>query len=101
MEGKRGRPNRRVRLEEVAKRCGVSVSTASRALTGVAGVREPMRAAINGLAAESRSGAVWHYVLLGEDTFYNWRDKGGSMAELMAYAKLRPVAETTQQRFAF
>lgn len=46
MEGKRGRPNRRVRLEEVAKRCGVSVSTASRALTGAAGVREPMRAAI-------------------------------------------------------
>lgn len=46
MEGKRGKPNRRVRLEEVARRCGVSVSTASRALTGAAGVREPMRAAI-------------------------------------------------------
>lgn len=44
--GKRGRPNRRVRLEEIASRCGVSVSTASRALTGAAGVREPMRAAI-------------------------------------------------------
>ncbi len=56
---------------------------------------------INGLAAENRSAAEWHYVLLGEDTFYNWRDKGGSMAELMSYAKLRPVAETSQQRFAF
>lgn len=46
MDGKRGKPNRRVRLEEIAKRCGVSVSTASRALTGAAGVRDPVRAAI-------------------------------------------------------
>ena len=42
-ERKRGRPNRRVRLEEVARHCGVSVSTASRALTGAAGVRDPLR----------------------------------------------------------
>lgn len=41
--GKRGRPNRSVRLEEVAKRCGVSVSTVSRALTGTAGVRDQLR----------------------------------------------------------
>jgi DNA-binding LacI/PurR family transcriptional regulator len=46
MDGKRGKPNRRVRLEEIAQRCGVSVSTASRALTGAMGVREPMRATI-------------------------------------------------------
>lgn len=46
MDGKRGKPNRRVRLEEIARRCGVSVSTASRALTGAAGVREQVRAGI-------------------------------------------------------
>lgn len=46
MDGKRGKPNRRVRLEEIARRCGVSVSTASRALTGAAGVRDPLRATI-------------------------------------------------------
>ncbi len=45
-EGKRGRPNRRVRLEEVAGRCGVSVSTASRALSGAGGVRDELRARI-------------------------------------------------------
>lgn len=44
--GKRGRPSRRIRLEEIAARCGVSVSTASRALSGVAGVREDLRATI-------------------------------------------------------
>ncbi len=44
--GKRGRPNRRVRLEEIAKRCGVSISTASRALNGAGGVRERLRSEI-------------------------------------------------------
>lgn len=56
---------------------------------------------INALASEHRSGAEWHYVLLGEETFYNWRDKGGSIADLLAYAKLRPVAEQTQAKFVF
>jgi type III restriction enzyme len=56
---------------------------------------------INALAPEHRSGLEWHYVLLGEESFYGWRDKGGSIADLLAYAKLRPVADSTQARFAF
>ncbi len=56
---------------------------------------------INGLPAEQRSGCDWHYVLLGEETFYSWRDKGGSVGDLLAYAKLRPVQDQTQARFAF
>ena len=56
---------------------------------------------INALVPESRDGADWHYVLLGEETFYNWRDKDGSIADLLAYAKLRPVEEQPQSRFAF
>jgi len=46
MNGKRQRQNRSIRLEEIAKRCGVSVSTASRALNGTAGVRPDVREAI-------------------------------------------------------
>jgi DNA-binding LacI/PurR family transcriptional regulator len=42
--GKRGKPSRRVRLEDLARHCGVSVSTASRALAGGKGVRADLRA---------------------------------------------------------
>lgn len=56
---------------------------------------------VNGLPPEARGGAEWHYVLLGEDTFYGWRDKGGSIAELLAYARLRPVEDRGQAKFVF
>ncbi|MEO2039932.1 MAG: LacI family DNA-binding transcriptional regulator, partial [Martelella sp.] len=46
IHGKRGKPNRRVRLEEIARNCGVSVSTASRALAGTGGVKDELRAKI-------------------------------------------------------
>lgn len=41
--GKRGKPSRKVRLEDIAERCGVSLSTASRALAGEKGVRAEIR----------------------------------------------------------
>ena len=46
VSGKRGRPSRRVRLDDIAARCGISVSTASRALSGGKGVRDDLRATI-------------------------------------------------------
>jgi len=46
VQGKRGKPSRRVRLEDVARHCRVSVSTASRALAGGKGVREDLRHSI-------------------------------------------------------
>lgn len=56
---------------------------------------------INTLETEQRGGAEWHYVLLGEDTFYNWRDKGASIKEMLDFAKLRPIDERVQSSFAF
>jgi len=58
-------------------------------------------ARINSLDPEHRNDAEWHYVLLGEETFYSWRDKGGSIADLLAYARLRPVENKGQAKFAF
>ena len=51
--GKRGTVSRRVRLEDIAQQCGVSISTASRALAGAKGVRPDLRARI--LAAAKAS----------------------------------------------
>lgn len=56
---------------------------------------------INPLAPEQRSNAEWHYVLLGEDVFYEWRDKGASIRDMLDYAKLRPVDERVQATFTF
>ncbi|MGF6175824.1 LacI family DNA-binding transcriptional regulator [Ensifer sp. 4252] len=43
LPGKRGKKSRRVRLEDIAQSCGVSLSTASRALAGEKGVRPEIR----------------------------------------------------------
>lgn len=48
--GKRGKPSRKVRLEDIAARCGVSMSTASRALAGEKGVRAEIRAQVTEVA---------------------------------------------------
>lgn len=52
--GKRGKPSKRVRLEDIAKHCGVSLSTVSRALAGEKGVRPEIRARVIE-AAKSRN----------------------------------------------
>lgn len=43
LPGKRGKKSRRVRLEDIAAACNVSLSTASRALSGEKGVRPDIR----------------------------------------------------------
>ena len=52
---------------------------------------------INGLSAEQRGGAAWHYVLLAENVVYEWQAKGARLAELLSYARLRPLAEASLQ----
>jgi type III restriction enzyme len=53
---------------------------------------------INGLSAELRGSAPWHYVLLAEDVVVEWQAKGARLAELLDYARLRPLASVTLQQ---
>jgi len=43
---------------------------------------------INELNPDNRMGCEWHYVLLGETTFYTMRDKGASIKGIMDFSKL-------------
>jgi len=52
---------------------------------------------INTLAVDDRMGRDWHYVLLGESQFYEWRDKAAGMVELLRFARVRRNADTTTQ----
>jgi type III restriction enzyme len=56
---------------------------------------------INTLEPAQRGNAEWHYVLLAEDVFYEWRDKGTSIRDILEFARLRPIDERVQAQFAF
>ena len=57
---------------------------------------------INGLAAELRGSMPWHYVLLGETAFHEWRSKGARLGDLLNYARVRPLTDaSTQERLEF
>lgn len=53
---------------------------------------------INGLDTAQRSGREWGYVLLGEALFYEWRDKGGRMGEVLEFARARVVGGASSQQ---
>lgn len=83
------------------------VETKAQGQVNTPNVKRKKRAAVawcdklNILVPEQRGKAKWHYVLLGEDVFYEWRDKGASIRDMLDYAKLRPVDERIQAKFAF
>lgn len=52
---------------------------------------------INDLPAEHREGRPWHYVLLGESLFWDWRDKGARLEELLEFSRVREAAGGTDQ----
>ncbi len=54
-------------------------------------------ARINALAPEHRQGLPWHYVLLAENVVHEWQAKGAHLAELLDYARLRPLASAELQ----
>jgi len=56
---------------------------------------------INNLPPEQRDGLPWHYVLLGESLFRDWRSKGTRLGELLEFARVRPVANASLQAGLF
>lgn len=55
---------------------------------------------INALPPEQRMGREWKYVLLGEALFYEWRDKGAAMPEMLGFATLRGADYLVQGKLA-
>lgn len=79
------------------------VETKAQQQTTHPNVQRKMKAAvawcarINDLAPEQRQQLPWHYVLLGQDTFEDWRAKNGQLGALLDFARLRPQANATLQ----
>ena len=53
---------------------------------------------INALPVEHRNGMTWHYVLLAENVVDEWQSKGAHLAELLNFARLRPLVESALQQ---
>lgn len=51
---------------------------------------------INTLDPGQRDGRKWYYVLLGERTVKDWRQKNARVTELLEFERLRPPEEPTQ-----
>jgi type III restriction enzyme len=47
---------------------------------------------LNELLPEKRSGRAWNYCLLGENLFYEFRDKGATMEEILQFSRVRTKA---------
>ena len=52
---------------------------------------------INTLPPGERDGRDWHYVLLGEETVVEWQERHAPLAQLLNFARLRPVAQASMQ----
>jgi len=52
---------------------------------------------INGLAPYDRGGRQWHYALLGEGLFWDWKQNGARLAELLAFSRVRPALRADAQ----
>ena len=52
---------------------------------------------INGLQSGARGEFPWHYALVGETIFHDWRSKGARLGELLNFARIRPMADIASQ----
>ena len=79
------------------------VETKSQQQTTHPNVQRKLKAAatwckrINELPAYDRGGREWHYALVNESIFDDWRRKGARLGELLAFSRIRTVADATSQ----
>ena len=52
---------------------------------------------INALPSELRDDRAWHYALLGESVYYDWRQQGARLAELLQFSRARPASASGLQ----
>jgi type III restriction enzyme len=47
---------------------------------------------INALAPELRGHRTWHYALIGESVFWDWREKNARLGDLLAFSRVRSLS---------
>lgn len=52
---------------------------------------------INDLPPELRAERIWHYALVGESVFYDWKKNGARLGELLAFSRVRPALRPDAQ----
>lgn len=52
---------------------------------------------VNELPPELRGGLSWHYALVGESIFHDWRQKGARLGELLAFSRVRETLKRGAQ----
>jgi len=88
------RTEQAVYLVETKAQGQVSSSNVQRKLKAAAAWCER----INALPEHQRNGLPWHYVLMGENVFWDWRNKGERLATLCAFAKVRDKVTAAAQQ---
>ncbi|MFA5590844.1 MAG: DEAD/DEAH box helicase family protein [Lysobacteraceae bacterium] len=53
---------------------------------------------INAVPGDLRNGLEWHYALVGEDVFFEWRQRGARLADLLDFARVRTSGRESQQK---
>lgn len=79
------------------------VETKAQGQLGNPNVQRKLKAAttwcerINGLPPDLRGDRPWHYALVGESLFWDWKQKGARLGELLAFSRVRPALSAAAQ----
>ena len=83
--------------------CSLVTRTKAQQQTTHPNVQRKRRAAatwcgrINALPPYDRAGREWHYALVGESLFEDWRRNNARMADLLAFCRIRPATSQGDQ----